>query len=77
MCYDNILNKRVTFIQSKILHVNPDSNQNIPSNFIQKVPDETYKQSKRNSVFHKVDLSALNLDTIPEYQKTEQEIQEI
>lgn len=44
---------------------------------MQKIPDDIYKKAKRNSVFHKVDLAAFDLDTIPEFKKTEQEIQEI
>lgn len=69
-CFDDIINKRVPPIMSKVLHLNNNSNQNMPNNFVQKVPDETYKKTKRNSVFHKVDINAFNLATIPEFKKS-------
>jgi hypothetical protein len=41
------------------------------------MPDDKYKQTKRSSVFHKVDINAFNLNTVPKYKKSKKEIQEI
>jgi hypothetical protein len=41
------------------------------------MPDSAYKHLKRNSVFHKVDVKQLNLDSIPVFKKSKKELQEI
>ena len=73
-CIDDILKNKVIPIQSKILKMQSGSNEQIPKNYVMKIPDQKYKNAKRASVFHKVDINAFDLDTIPEYKKSEEEI---
>lgn len=52
-------------------------NPNRPEGFVQKVPDRSYKQEKRTSVFQKVDLSVVDYSLLTQNTKSEEELAEV
>jgi hypothetical protein len=50
---------------------------NQDSAFIQKIPDENYRSTKRSSIFQSVDKKALDLSNVPFYKKTKKQMDDI
>jgi CRP-like cAMP-binding protein len=61
-----VLHKRVALVNPNIFKT---TGATVQPELIQKIPDQTYRNQKRGSVFQKVDLKGMDFDNIPNYHK--------
>ena len=74
-CLAGCTEKRLPNLNPNIFRT--DESSKAPRGFVQKIPDQAYRQAKRGSVFQKIDLSVLDSQEIPSYSKTDEELKEI
>jgi hypothetical protein len=73
-CFEKVLYKRVALVNPNIFKTTGATMQ---PDFVQKIPDQAYRSQKRGSVFHKVDMGAMDFNNIPNYYKPPEQVAEI